>query len=95
MSDVKSDNNADEGVEKSVVPEIPPSKRRQTYYIQEELIEKIKAYAYWKRMGISEMVNVALEDFFGCLEVKKIQRQQSDVSSQNGCERLGKKHLKK
>ena len=62
MSDVKSDNNAD--VEKSAVPETPPSKRRQTYYIQEELIEKIRAYAYWKRMGISEMVNMALEEFF-------------------------------
>ena len=94
MFDVKSDNNADAGVEKSAVPEIPPSKRRQTYYIQEELIEKIRAYTYWKRMGISEMVNIALEDFFECLEAKKIQRQQSDVSSQSSCERLGKKHLK-
>ncbi len=65
MLDNKSDNNADAGVERGAAPEILPSKRRQTYHIQEELIEKIRAYAYWKRMGISETVNVALEQFLG------------------------------
>ena len=53
-----------------------------------ELIEKVRAYAYWKRMGISEMVNIALKDFFGDLRVKKIQRQELDVPRQKDGEIL-------
>lgn len=38
-------------------------KKRQTYYIHTELMEKVKAYAYWERKGVSETVNMALERF--------------------------------
>ena len=37
---------------------------RQTYHLEKDLIKKIKAYAYWKRLKISEVVNQALREFF-------------------------------
>jgi len=45
-------------------PELAERKKRQTYYIRMDLIRKVKEYAYWERKGISEVVNVALEEFF-------------------------------
>jgi len=38
--------------------------RRQTYHMEIELIDKIKEYAYWKRLKVSEVVNEALREFF-------------------------------
>ena len=37
---------------------------RQTYHLDKELIELIKKYAYIERMKISEVVNIALKEFF-------------------------------
>lgn len=36
---------------------------RQTYHLEKDLIKKIKDYAYWKRLKISEVVNQALREF--------------------------------
>lgn len=44
-------------------------KKRQTYYIHLDLIEKIRAYAYWERLGISEVVSCALEQFLADKEI--------------------------
>jgi len=38
--------------------------KRQTYHLDTDLIEKIKKYAYWKRLKVSEVVNEALREFF-------------------------------
>lgn len=37
---------------------------RQTYHLELDLIEKIKKYAYWERLKVSEVVNKALREFF-------------------------------
>ena len=36
---------------------------RQTYHIEKELVEKVKLYAYIKRLRISEVVNIALKQY--------------------------------
>jgi len=41
-----------------------PKTKRQTYHLKVELIEKVREYAYWERLGVSEVVNIALEEFF-------------------------------
>jgi hypothetical protein len=41
-----------------------PKTKRQTYHLEVELIEKVREYAYWERLGVSEVVNIALEEFF-------------------------------
>lgn len=51
--------------------------KRQTYYILVELIEKIRAYAYWERLGISEVINCALEEFFAEKKIKPIPKKRS------------------
>jgi len=38
--------------------------KRQTYHLETDLIDKIKKYAYWERMKVSEVVNRALREFF-------------------------------
>jgi len=38
--------------------------RRQTYHLETDLIEKVKKYAYWERVKVSEVVNEALREFF-------------------------------
>lgn len=38
--------------------------KRQTYHLDLDLIEKIKKYAYWQRLKVSEVVNQALREFF-------------------------------
>ena len=38
--------------------------RRQTYHLEIDLVEKIKKYAYWERLKVSEVVNRALREFF-------------------------------
>lgn len=49
-----------------------PPKIRRTFYIRTDLDEKIRAYAYWERLGISGAVNMALDNFFKSVEVKRI-----------------------
>lgn len=44
--------------------------KRQTYNIRLELLAKLRSYAYWERLGVSEVVNQALEEFFAEKEVK-------------------------
>lgn len=38
--------------------------KRQTYHLEADLIDKIKKYAYWERVRVSEVVNRALKEFF-------------------------------
>ncbi len=47
-------------------------RKRQTYSIRLDLDEKIRAYAYWERLGISEVVNLVLEEFRADWEVLEI-----------------------
>ena len=47
-------------------------KKRQTYYVQLDLIEEIRRYAYWERCRISDVINMALEEFFKDKKLKKI-----------------------
>jgi hypothetical protein len=47
-------------------------RKRRTYYIRLDLDDKIRGYAYWERLAISEVVNLALEEFFADKEVKAI-----------------------
>lgn len=62
-SDVKGD------AESKRLSYVPVGTKRQTYHIRVELIAKLRAYAYWERLGISEVVNLVLEDFFADKEV--------------------------
>ena len=43
---------------------------RHTYYVRVDLLEKLRGYAYWERIGISELINQILEEFFEDKEVK-------------------------
>lgn len=43
---------------------------RHTYYVRVDLLEKLRGYAYWERIGISELINQILEEFFEGKEVK-------------------------
>jgi len=52
--------------------EAASGKKRQTYYVQLELIEEIRRYSYWERCRISDVVNMALEEFFKGKKLKKI-----------------------
>ena len=52
-------------------------KSRKTFYIRADLNEKIRAYAYWERLGISDVVNMALDNFFKSVEVKRIPKNRS------------------
>ncbi|MFC1566622.1 hypothetical protein ACFL4A_02145 [bacterium] len=36
---------------------------RQTYYIEKALVERVKLFAYVKRHRISEVVNLAVEEY--------------------------------
>ena len=54
--------------------------KRQTYHVRAELIAKLRAYAYWERLGISEVVNLALEAFFADKEVKAVPSKRSRSS---------------
>ena len=82
MLESRSDNT-DAGMRKVAAPGTLPPKRRQTYYIQPELVEKIRAYAYWEREGISEVVNMALEEFFWNKDVKEMPERNQGVSRRN------------
>lgn len=43
---------------------------RHTYYVRVDLLDKLRGYAYWERIGISELINQILEEFFEDKEVK-------------------------
>lgn len=43
---------------------------RHTYHVRADLLEKLRGYAYWERIGISELINHILEEFFEDKEVK-------------------------
>lgn len=43
---------------------------RHTYYVRVDLLDKLRGYAYWERVGISELINQILEEFFEDKEVK-------------------------
>ena len=43
---------------------------RQTYYVRVDLLEKLRGYAHWERIGISELINQILEEFFEDKEVQ-------------------------
>lgn len=47
-----------------------PVGTRQTYYLQMETIERVRDYSYWKRLGVSEVVELALGAFFEGKKVK-------------------------
>ena len=49
--------------------------QRHTYYARADLLEKLRGYAYWERIGISELINQILEEFFEGKEVKPTPRQ--------------------
>lgn len=49
-----------------------PVTKRQTYHLNSKLIQKVKSYAYWERLKISEVINLALEDFFKDKKVEDI-----------------------
>jgi len=55
----------------------PLVKHRRTYHIQDDLHEKVKAYAYWERMSISDVVNTAFKQFlddWDCDDVPKYRK---------------------
>jgi hypothetical protein len=37
---------------------------RATFIVREDLLEKVKNFAYWERLQIKEVVNTALEQYF-------------------------------
>ena len=43
---------------------------RHTYYVRVDLLDKLRGYAYWERVGISELINQILGEFFEDKEVK-------------------------
>ena len=43
---------------------------RHTFYVRLDLLEKVRGYAHWERIGISELINQILEEFFEGKEVK-------------------------
>lgn len=54
-------------------------KHRRTYHIQDELHEKVKAYAYWERVSISEVVNAALKQFLNGWNHKDARKDHKDT----------------
>ena len=48
---------------------------RHTYYVRVDLLEKLRGYAHWERIGISELINQILDEFFEGKEVKPQPRQ--------------------
>ncbi|MGK7898856.1 MAG: hypothetical protein AB4372_35880 [Xenococcus sp. (in: cyanobacteria)] len=52
-------------------PDAPqPGEKRATFHINEELLEKIKAIAYWDRLTIKEIVNDAFAKYVESYEKK-------------------------
>jgi hypothetical protein len=70
-----------------VVPPTPPQpevasikkglksdETRATFIVREDLLEKLKAIAYWERLNIKDVINEALDRYVGAYE-----RQNGDV----------------
>jgi hypothetical protein len=45
---------------------------RATFIIQEEHLEKIKAYAYWERMQIKDVLAQMCEQFFDSKKIRSV-----------------------
>lgn len=43
---------------------------RATFILKEDLLDKVKAVAYWERLKIKEVVNTALEEYLSRYEDK-------------------------
>ncbi len=41
---------------------------RATFIVREDLLEKMKAVAYWERLNIKEVINEALDRYVGAYE---------------------------
>ena len=50
--------------------------RRHTYYARADLLEKVREYAYGEQVGISELINQILEEFFEEQEDEPKQRRE-------------------
>ena len=45
-------------------PDAPqPGEKRATFHIAEEMLDKVKAIAYWERLTIKEVVNEAFANY--------------------------------
>jgi len=51
-----------------------PGYTRVGYIVKEELVEKVRAYAYWERISLVEAMEEILESFFSTKKVKAIPR---------------------
>jgi len=47
---------------------------RATFIVQEELLEKIKAIAFWNRKQIKDIVNKAFETYIGSKDPKELKQ---------------------
>ena len=53
-------------------PDAPqPGEKRATFHIAEDLLEKVKAIAYWERLTIKEVVNEAFDNYVANYEQNK------------------------
>ena len=53
-------------------PDAPqPGEKRATFHINEEMLEKVKAIAYWERLTIKEIVNDAFANYIAKYEQEK------------------------
>jgi hypothetical protein len=55
---------------KSIFSGLAPGLQRQTYVLSNELVEKVRAYAYWERLEIKQVINAALTEYFADKKVK-------------------------
>jgi len=49
-----------------------PGYTRVAYIVKEELVEKVKAHAYWERLSLVDVMEEILEEFFRTRKVKPI-----------------------
>ncbi|WP_243374516.1 hypothetical protein [Geotalea sp. SG265] len=66
---------ADDGVTdrvSTIYKGLPPGYQRQTYILSNELVDKVRNYAWWERMDIKEVMHEALEMYFADKKVKPI-----------------------
>lgn len=58
--------------DKSPVPtQEEQGKKRQTYHMRADLIPKLKEYAYFEKVNISDVVNKAIERFLKGYKLKR------------------------
>lgn len=56
---------------RSVKEGVPPNKIRATFIVDEALLEKVKALAYWERLQIKEVVDILLQGGIDAYEKEK------------------------